>query len=68
MVGYVRGTLALPVACEEVQGDKIPQGPSKEPGALLGDTPDVQVVPQEHLQLEKCRPAVMTNTFGRTQP
>lgn len=68
MAEHVRGTLALHTACEEVQGNEIPQGPCKHPGALLGDMPDVKVMPQEHLQLEKSRPAVMTNIFGRTQP
>lgn len=44
-----RGTLAFHMACEEIWGDKIPQGPPQEAGALLGDMPDAKVVPQEHL-------------------
>lgn len=68
MAGNVRGTLAFHVACEEDHGDKIPQRPSNEPAALLGHMPDGKVMPQELLQLNKSRPAVMTNTFGRTQP
>lgn len=31
----VRGTLVFHTVCEEVQGDQIPQGPCKEPEALL---------------------------------
>lgn len=46
MARRVWGTLAFHMACEEIQGDKIPQGSSKEPAALLGDLPDGKVMPQ----------------------